>query len=45
MSEPGRDDGAEDVADEAVDDVEDLLTPDDDSAAGADMAADSDPAD
>jgi len=41
MSEHGRD-SDEGIAEEAVDDVEDLVAPDDDSAAGADMAADRD---
>jgi hypothetical protein len=35
--------GPEDTADQAVDDVEDFLAPDDDSNAGEDMAADNDP--
>lgn len=44
MSEHGRDDGDGDegVAQEAVDEAADLLAPDDDSAAGAGMAADAD---
>ncbi|HEU5150403.1 MAG TPA: hypothetical protein VFU19_07900 [Iamia sp.] len=32
-----------DAADRAVDDVEDFLEPDDDTAAGQDMASDNDP--
>ncbi len=34
-----------DAADDAVDDVQDFLEPDDDTAAGQDMAADNDPTD
>jgi hypothetical protein len=41
MSDHGRD-GDEGVAEEVVDDVEGLVAPDDDSAAGSDMAPDGD---
>lgn len=40
MSDHGRHDDDGDVAEDAVDAVGDLLEPDDDSAAGADMPAD-----